>query len=164
MNAYPLESLLSVRVFREEEAKRGVQTAQEALRLAHEAALQRRREYEEYKRWRAEEEDRRWEALFRTRVKMSGLERFKAGLAALAAGEQSKLEAVSEAEQEEQRSEKRLAQAKTEASNARKNTAKIETHKELWTEEAKKEAERAEELELEEFHPVSFFGAAGEDL
>ena len=163
MNPYPLESLLSVRHFREEEAKRAVQAAQTALREARERVELRRREYEAYRQWRSEEEDRRWEELFRKAVKMSGLDRFKAGLAALAAGEQAKLEAVGEAERDAKLSERRLEDAKTAAGNARKSAAKIEVHRDLWTEEEKKEAERAEELELEEFHPVSHFGAEGEE-
>jgi type III secretion protein O len=76
-----------------------------------------------------------------------------------------------EAEKEEdiRRAEKKAAEARTALDKAReaaklalKNTAKIQTHKDIWAEEAKKDAEHREDLELEEFRPISRIGAEAE--
>ena len=55
-----------------------------------------------------------------------------------------------------------LAEARENARKAMKNTAKITAHKDIWAEEAKKEAEHRADLELEEFRPISRLGAEAE--
>ena len=160
---YPLQSLLNVREFREESAKRGVTTAKNLLKEATAAYEVKQHEVEEFKKWRAEEEERRWNALFKTAVKIDGIERFKAGLAALANQELQKDQELESARQTVSQKQAELDKAKDAASIARKNTAKIEAHKDIWSEEAKKEAERVEVLELEEFHSVSPLSLASDE-
>ena len=185
METYPLESLLSVRLFREEEAKRTVRYAELAVREADEAVLAAQKTLEEYRAWRALEEERRYDAIMNTVMSTRELDRFKAGLAALAAREAEKEEDIRRAEKKAEESRKALDKARHHvvvvlpysmggmvdkareaAKLALRNTAKIQTHKDIWSEEAKKDAEHREDLELEEFRPLSRLGAEaeGEDV
>lgn len=162
MDAYPLESLLSVRHFREEEAKRSVRYAELAVREAEQEVLERQKQLEEYRQWRLEEEERRYDSIMNKIMTMRALDDFKAGLAQLAATEALKEEEIRKAEKKVLEAQNVLNKARETAKQALKNTTKIQTHKNIWMEEWKKEAEHREDLELEEFRPISRIGAEAE--
>ena len=162
MYSYPLESLLSVRHFREEEAKRSVRYAELAVREADDEVLARKKALEEFRAWRTREEERRYDSIMNTVMSPRELDAFKAGLAALAAMDAEKEEDIRRAEKKAEECRKALDKAREAAKLALRNTAKIQTHKEIWAEEAKKDAEHREDLELEEFRPISRFGAEAE--
>lgn len=162
-DAYPLASLLSVRQFREETAKRNVSHAQTAVREAKQFVEQKKAELESWRLWRREETDRRYAGLIGQTVKIEQIDAFHHGLALLAAQELQKESEVGEALKAMERSEAALAKAQNEVSTARKNTAKIEAHKAIWDEESKKATERAEDLEFEEFKPMKPLGESSED-
>ena len=52
--------------------------------------------------------------------------------------------------------------AREAARQAQHETAKIVAHRDIWLVEAKREAERLEDLEMEEFKPLPPQGAEGE--
>ena len=162
MGDYPLESLLSVRHFREEGAKRTVRYAELAVREAEEQVQACQKALEDYRVWRAEEEERRYDAIMQKVMSLAEIDRFKAGLAQLAAGETAKEEEIRKAEKQVLEAEKALTAARSAAKQAMKNTAKIAAHKDIWSEEEKKEAEHKADLELEEFRPLSRRGAEAE--
>jgi len=162
VDAYPLESLLSVRHFREEKAKRSVRYAELAVREAEQEVLKRQKQLEEYQKWRVEEEERRYDGIMNTVMSMRELDAFKAGLAQLAAMETQKEEDIRKAEKNVLEAQNAVNKAREAAKQALKNTTKIQTHKNIWTEEWKKEAEHREDLELEEFRPISRIGAEAE--
>ncbi len=162
MERYPLESLLSVRHYREEGAKRQVRVAENAMREAEAAVEQRKKELEEFRLWRKEEEERRYQAIMNRPMTIGQLDDFKTGLAMLAAQEAEKEKAVVLAEKDVQLRRTELTKAQEAVKLARKNTSKIQAHKDIWQEEAKKEAEHKEDLELEEFRPLSRKGAEAE--
>ena len=166
MEPYPLASLLMVRQYREESAKRRVRSAETALREAEEQVQRQQKALEEYRLWRKEEEDRRYAAIMNIPMSLEELDNFKAGLALMASEETNLEQAVIQARKivEDRRTE--LEKAKEAAKIAGKNTSKIQAHKDIWKEEAKKEAEHKEDLELEEFRPISRKGAEaeGEDV
>ena len=162
MGAYPLESLLSVRRYRESQAAVAVRAAEEDLKQAEALVERSRVELAEYKSWRRLEEDRRYDAIMAKPCTLEKLDAFKDGLAQLAGGELLKEEAVQKAEKNVVRCETALQDARTAARAAQKETAKIQAHKDIWSEEDKKEAERREDLELEEFKPLSRKGAEAE--
>ena len=166
MEKYPLEALLSVRHYREEEASRVVRDAEMRCREAQKRIEDLQNELNAFRIWRKEEEDRRYDAIMDTAMTREELENFKAGLAALAEREVKKQEEVTLAEKELKKSESLLEQARNQARLAQKETAKIQAHKDIWSQDARKEAERQEDLELEEFRPISRKGAEaeGEDL
>ena len=79
MEAYPLAAMLTVRRYREESAKRRVRSAEVAVREAEENVEKTRRELDEFRVWRKQEEDRRYEAIMNVPVSLEKLELFKAG-------------------------------------------------------------------------------------
>ena len=162
MESYPLDALLTVRQYREESAKRQVRIAETSLREAEELVEKKKKELEEYRIWRRAEEDRRYEAIMNVPLSLERLDAFKAGLACLAAEENEKEQAALQAEKEVEHRQSILKKAKDDAKTASKNTSKIQAHKDIWKEDAKKEAERKEDLELEEFRPLSRKGAEAE--
>ena len=162
MEGYPLDSLLSVRHFREEGAKREVRYAELAVREAEEEVLSRRHALEDFHTWRLEEEERRYDAIMNKPMGIQQIEAFSAGLARLAAEESMKEEDIRKAELKAEDARKALETARANARQAMKNTAKITAHKDIWSEEAKKDAEHRADLELEEFRPISRHGAEAE--
>jgi type III secretion protein O len=162
VESYPLDSLLSVRHFREENAKREVRYAELAVREAEEEVLRCRKALEDFHAWRLEEEERRYDAIMNKPMSIRQIDIFKAGLAQLAAEEALKEEDIRKAEQKAAEAQKALETARENARKAMKNTAKITAHKDIWSEEAKKEAEHMADLELEEFRPISRLGAEAE--
>lgn len=160
---YPLEELLSVRRFREQAAARSVAHAQRKLVEARSNVERREQELQDWRRWREEETDRRYASLLGRPTKIEAIDAFHHGLAVLAAQELGKLSAVDEARKNVADCEKAVENARLAASAAARNTAKIQAHKSIWSEAAKKEAERLEDLEFEEFKPVKRLGAEAED-
>lgn len=162
MEGYPLDSLLSVRHFREEGAKREVRYAELAVREAEEEVLRRKKALQDFRIWRGEEEERRYDAIMNKPMSIREIDAFKAGLARLAAEETMKEEDVRKAELKAAEAQKALEASRENAKKAMKNTAKITAHKDIWAEDAKREAERMADLELEEFRPISRRGAEAE--
>lgn len=162
-DAYPLAALMSVRHFREEAAQRDLAHANDA---AKSAALERDAKKEELAEciaFNREETERRYAALIGTRVSMEELDKFHFGLAVLKGNERAKQQAAEEAEAALARAQAAVKTAAAAAKAARKNALKIEKHRSIWLEAAKKEAERAEDRELEEFRPTGRLGASAEE-
>ena len=162
MGVYPLESLLSVRKYREEEAARSVKSAESDVKAAQEAVDARQSELQAFRLWRADEEERRYAAIMGKPCTIKTIDDLKAGLSQLAAQEIVREEAVDKAKKAHLQAQNQLEGARAAAKKAQKETAKIQAHKEIWAEEDKKETERQEDLELEEFRPVSRKGAEAE--
>jgi type III secretion protein O len=161
--AYPLQPLLSVRAFREDNAKAAVSAAEAAVRQAEAEMADRQVELERYREWLPEEKERRYEAIMGKEMTMTDLDRFKAGIAALDDGVFTREDAVLEAEKitEKRGTELRAAQAALTA--ARKEKMKIETHRDIWAQAAAKEAEHAADLELEDFTPGAVLQPPGHE-
>lgn len=151
MPSYPLQSLLTVRRFREDAAKNEVRAAERRLAEAREEVRKKEEELERYRIWRPEEENRRYDAIMGESMSLEELAGFRAALGALAEGEQERILAVTEAEKAVGQKEREVAAAREAVAEARREAAKIEAHRDIWLAEAKKEAERREDLELEEF-------------
>ena len=152
MEAYPLESLLSLRRFREESAGRRVAAAQNDCRVAEEAVKREEEALERWRVWYAEEVSRRYDGLIGQKTTIEGLEGFHKNLALL-----------DEARKQVETSRRTLEETKKAALQARKSCAKMEKHRSLWMEEAKKLEEQAQDRALEEFKPVNRFGAEAPD-
>lgn len=151
MPSYPLQSLLTVRHFREEGAKNEVRAAERRLAEAREEVRKKEEELERYRIWRPEEENRRYDAIMGETMSLEEVAGFRASLGALAEGEQERILAVTEAEKAVGQKEREVAAAREAVAEARREAAKIEVHRDIWLAEAKREAERQEDLELEEF-------------
>ncbi len=152
--AYPLQSLLTVRHIREDRAQRDVVVAQTALKAAHAEVVVKQKALSDWQAYRLEETERRYASLIGKTLSMTQLETFHQGLAHLALTEESRRQDVENAQNEAATCENRLESAKVQAAAAARNTAKIQAHKDIWLRQEKKEDERRQDLELEEFRPV----------
>ncbi len=151
MQPYPLQSLLTVRHFREEGAKSEVRAAERRLAEAREEVRKREEELERYRAWRPKEENRRYDAILGEVMSLDDVAEFRASLGKLAEGEQEREQAVADAEKAVARKEQEVTAALEAVATARKEAAKIEAHRDIWLAEAQKESERQEDLEMEEF-------------
>lgn len=125
-----------------------------------------KREEEALERWRvwyAEEVSRRYEGLIGQKTTIGGLENFHRSLASLASEELEREMSLDEARKQVETSRRKLEETKKAALQARKSCAKMEKHRSLWMEEAKKLEEQAQDRALEEFKPVNRFGAEAPD-
>ena len=95
-------------------------------------------------------------------LSLKELDVFKAGLGALADGELKLEEAIAQALENVKKRQEDVRKAREAARQAQHETAKIVTHRDIWLVEAKREAERLEDLEMEEFKPLPPQGAEGE--
>lgn len=160
---YPLEMLLSVRQYREDAALRKVTRAQDDVKTAQAGVEKADAALEEAKVYQREETDRRYKALIGTVTKLEKLQDFNHGLARLEEAVIEKKREAEDAREVVEKAKDALKKASEAAEAARKNTAKMEEHKSRWTEESKKEAERLEDLEFEEFKPLKAIGAESDD-
>ena len=147
---YPLQALLSVRHYREDAARNALRLEERRLVQAREEVGRRQAELERYRVWRQEEEERRYAAILGASLSLEEVANFRASLGALASGEQERFQAVRQAEQVRQQ-EQAVAGAQRAVALARREAAKIEKHRDIWQENAKREQEHLEDLELEEF-------------
>ena len=125
-----------------------------------------KREEEALERWRvwyAEEVSRRYDGLIGQKTTIEGLEGFHKNLALLASEELEREMSLDEARKQVEASRRTLEETKKAALQARKSCAKMEKHRSLWMEEAKKLEEQAQDRALEEFKPVNRFGAEAPD-
>lgn len=161
--AYPLQPLLSVRAFREDNAKAAVSAAEAAARQAEAEVVARQTELDRYLQWLPEEKERRYDGIMGKAMSLTDLDAFKAGLAVLDDGVFAREDAVQLAEKiaEERRADLRAAQAALTA--ARKEKMKIEAHRDIWAQAAAKEAEHAADLELEDFTPAAVLQPPGHE-
>ena len=162
MEKYPLAPLLKVREYREDAAKNALSAAERAVVEAQEAVERCRGELERYKVWRQEEVERRYDAIMGKGLSLKELDVFKAGLGALADGELKLEEAIAQALENVKKRQEDVRKAREAARQAQHETAKIVTHRDIWLVEAKREAERLEDLEMEEFKPLPPQGTEGE--
>lgn len=147
---YPLQALLSVRHYREDAARNALRLEERRLVQAREEVGRRQAELERYRVWRQEEE-RRYAAILGASLSLEEVANFRASLGALATGEQERFQAVRQAEEQVRQQEQAVAGAQRAVALARREAAKIEKHRDIWQENAKREQEHLEDLELEEF-------------
>ena len=154
---YPLQALLSVRHYREDAARNALRLEERRLVQAREEVGRRQAELERYRVWRQEEEERRYAAIayLGASLSLEEVANFRASLGALATGEQERFQAVRQAEEQVRQQEQAVAGAQRAVALARREAAKIEKHRDIWQENAKREQEHLEDLELEEFATTS---------
>lgn len=160
---YPLEPLLTVRHFREENAKIAVNVAQRSVREAEAKVQERQKELEAYRNWLPEEENRRYDTILGKTLSLKTLDKFKAELALLKEKEFQYEEAVVAAQEEQKKCLQALKTAQEAAHKARMDTAKIVAHKDIWLVDYKKEQELAADKEMEDFKPMSMLGAEADE-
>ena len=151
MTDYPLAPLARVRQLREEAAATEYSASEKALLAAREETLARRKALEDYLVWRTEEEDRRYQEILGKEMTRREMDVFKTGIAALREKDAILIEAVEEARKAEEEAARRRDEAVETLRQCRKDKEKIGIHQDVWLLEEAREAERREDLEMEEF-------------
>ena len=151
MKGYPLAPLGRVRQLREEAAALEYSAREKALQAARRETLVRRKALEDYLVWRKEEEDRRYRDILGRELSQKDMDEFKDGVAVLREKDNVLLEAVEEARKAEEEAAGRRDEAAEALKQRRKDKEKIDSHREIWVIGEAREAERREDLEMEEF-------------
>ena len=150
---YPLEALLDVRYYREDNAKKSLNNAKREKQEAEEEIIALQKELQAYQIWRVQEEDRRYEEILGTVRTLVELDALKVDIAKLMIQENRLEENIEKAKANLILKIEALEVAKTVLFNAQKDTMKICAHKDLWKIDAQKEEARLEDVEMEEFKP-----------
>ena len=148
---YPLQSMLKIRVMREDRAGSALTSARRARKTAADELENRRRERARYLETKEERRDRLYDQVMGKPVSMDALDDVRTAVTRI--DEEGVL-----LEQAEQKAEDVLKQKEREAESARvefvgasRNRMKIDEHRNIWTEEVRLEEERAADAEMEEF-------------
>lgn len=148
---YPLEDLMRVRRFREDEAATAVTKQRAQVEAAKRAIKARRREMEEYTQWRIRREQELYDEIMRQPIRMKELDGVKVQVQAMKSKEAEHREAVLQAEKHKEEQDQLLVQRKHEWTEAVRQCEKLVEHKDMWQVETDKEAERQQETEMEDF-------------
>ena len=151
MTVYPLAPLARVRQLREEAAATDYSAREKALAAARQETLARRKALEDYLVWRKNEEERRYLEILGKELAGKDLDTFKSGLADLREKDNVLMEAVEEALKAEEEAARRRDEAAETLKRRRKDKEKIDEHRKILRVGEAREAERREDLEMEEF-------------
>lgn len=163
MAVYPLQSLLSVRHYRENTAGATIVSTEQAIEEAEKLVEKQTKALEEYHLWQIEE-GKHYEAVMGQSYTAEELDTFKVNLAQLTAKEVSLEEILILAQLDVKKSKEALQEAHNALKNAQKSTAKIVSHKNIWLAEENLKAARLAEIEMEEFNSINEFAAENEEL
>lgn len=148
---YPLQSMLKIRVMREDRAGTALTSARRARKLAADELETRRRERAEYQATKEERRDRIFAQVMGRPVGLDALDDVRTAVTRI--DEEGVL-----LERAEQEAEDVLKQKVHAAESARvvfvgasRNRMKIDEHRKIWTAEMRIEEERAADAEMEEF-------------
>lgn len=158
MEKYPLQALLNVRQYREKNAQNAVRQAENAYKECAEQCQKQAEAVQSYHTWRLAEEERKYDEIMGTCLTAEELDNFKQYFSKLKEKELALEEELAKLEKQKQAAKEQIAVKREEFKTAKKNTAKIEAHQKIWKQEEKKEQERKEDLEAEEFKPLSPIG------
>lgn len=162
MIVYPLATLLNLRAFRQDKAMRWLQTCERDLTKARNLVKKAVKDHNSFLAWLAREEDTRYQGIMGKEMTLDEVDEFKVGLLAIRARESLYLENILKARQGVDIAEQAVTQAKQGLLAAQKGALKIEAHRDKWLEVVQLEAERAEEVEMEDFTPKKNDGFASE--
>ena len=146
-----LHDLLKIKRIREKSAQSEVRKCRHHLDAARAEVVKREQELEDYKVWRQLEEQRLYDSIINTEVKQRDLDGLKQKIAGLRTKDLQFEQAIEEAKQQVVQAEQNLAAAEEHYRKAIQATKKFEEFTRVLDEEKRKEQERQEELELEEF-------------
>lgn len=148
---YPLEDLLRVRRFREDEAQSQLTAARGQLEAAEAALDQAEQALAEYIQRRERREAELYDEIMLQEVSMKDLDDLKAAIATLREQQSGYEERVRQAHQDVAAATNALEAARQAYTEAVKNRRKIDEHKGLWTQQEHKRSEAEAEKEMEDF-------------
>lgn len=146
----PLDELLSIKSFREQQADAGLQVARVALSDAHRAELQRQHDLSEFLDYARLEEDSLYRQVISRPVKVAEIFRLHEDIAMLRAAEAEHEARLREARTARESAQLQHVEAQAVASNARRAREKFAEIVDQHHAGAARSAERREESEFEE--------------
>ena len=146
-----LHELLRIKQIREHAAHEQVRKVQEQLQQARQEAEDKEQELRDYLDWRGKEEQRLYDNIINTQVKQNDLDTLKHKIAMLREKDVLLEQDLEEAKQKIREVEEALDKAREEHMKALQGVEKFEEFNRVHDAEAKKEAERLEDIEMEEF-------------
>lgn len=155
---YPLQDLLRVRLFREENAQAEVTKKRAELEQAEEAVKEREQELAEYIKYRETREEELYDDIMKKPVQLRNLDDLKVDIQILREKQGLYEQKVDEAKQERVTAEEKLEETRRAYLLSVKERQKIDEHKEIWTQEMDKVREADAEKELEDFRVRSLDG------
>ena len=146
-----LHELLKIKNIREQSAETEVRKCKNRVEEAKEEVKKKQQEFEEYVEWRGKEEQRLYDNIINAEVRQNDLDNLKKKIALLREKDVTLEQAVAEARKKVEQEELALEKAREEHAKAMQAVQKFEEFTKVQDAEAKKEAERVEDLEMEEF-------------
>ena len=148
---YALQPMIRIRQRREDAAGAALVVARTEERAAAKTLEERKEELAEYERTKEERRDRVYDKVMGKPVPREELDLVQEGIAKIDREGAERADAVVRADEERKRKEEAVHVAQGALNLAIKNRMKIEEHRSAWIEEDRKEQERLEDIELEDF-------------
>jgi type III secretion protein O len=152
---YPLQDLLRVRQFREDNASNELTAQRKRVAEAEALVEQRKRERAEFHDWREQEEERLYQSVVQKQVTRQDLDDLRDTIANHRAHEDDLLVKVKESETALEQARESLRKAHAAWLAAQKSRQKITEHREQWLLEEAREAENFADKELEDFRALA---------
>lgn len=150
MSGYPLAPLLRIRKIREQAAAAEVTACRHRLDEAGRVLQQRRDELAEYVPWRINREKELFAVIKNRPVPLARVDEMKAEMAAMLAREHHLEDQILLAEKVRDEAREALDKARENHVRTMREEQKIKEHRVIWNDEQRREAERLQDLELEE--------------
>lgn len=148
-----LHDLLRIKRIREKTAGEEVRKCRYRVEVAAKELEDKKQELVDYKAWRIQEEQARYDAIMNTEVKQFDLDILKQTIAKLREKDLVLQEEIKKAEEHLEQSKQQLEEARKVHVLATRAVQKFEEFIREQEKEEARERERKEELELEEFTP-----------
>ena len=146
-----LHELLKIKNIREQAAETEVRKCKNKVEVAKQEVINKQKEFEEYVEWRGQEEKRLYDNIMNMEIHQNDLDQLKQKVAMLREKDITLEQAVVEAKKQVEVEEQALVEAREAHAKAMQAVQKFEEFTKVQDDEAKKEAERLEDLEMEEF-------------
>ncbi len=157
MAKYPLEKLIGLRAHRMDEAQRNKQLTEKKLEQGIIAVKNKEKEIVDYKKWKEEEAQRRYDSIMYKKLSNDQFEKFKQDISNLNIGELKLIDEKHELEKQVEELKEEVKKAAQVLKEMSAELHKIEEHKKIWLEMQRIELERKEESELEDFHAKKLY-------
>ncbi len=152
---YPLQDLLRVRRFREDNASAELTAQRKRVVEAEELVEQRKKEVVDFHAWRLRREDELYAEIVKQQVHRNDLDDLRAKIEGLRAEELAKEEQARQAETALTTARELLVKRHAAWMQATRDREKISEHREQWMQEEARESENHAEKELEDFRVVN---------
>ncbi len=146
-----LHELLKIKNIRKQSADDDVRKCKNRLEVAQQEVQTKQQEFDDYVDWRCKEEQRLYDNIINMEIRQKDLDHLKKKIALLREKDVTLEQAVNEAEKKVTEEKQALETARDVLTKAMQAVEKFEEFTRVLDEESAKEAERIEDLEMEEF-------------